>query len=166
MIKRLQDWVTIQAEQRPDAVAVAFNPPLPSPSSQAMKRATALPGRARGVGASEDRIGEASSRPHGFTLNGFTVNGPPQMNKMAYAELEAGSNRLARLLKDGGCKKGDRVCLLMPKSPMAILCILGIYKADCVFVPLDPSSPAARLAKIVESCGNRWILAAGPVTPL
>ncbi len=122
MVKRLQDWVTIQAEQRPDAVAVVFNPPLPAPSSQT--------------------------------------------TKMTYAELEAESNRLARMLKDWGCKKGDRVCVLMPKSPMAIVCILGIYKAGCVFVPLDPSSPAVRLSKIVESCGNRWILAAGPVTPL
>ncbi|PYO26842.1 MAG: hypothetical protein DMD86_19050 [Candidatus Rokuibacteriota bacterium] len=84
--------------------------------------------------------------------------------RLTYARLEEQSNQLARLLRDAGCKKGDRVCLLMPKSPTAIVSLLGIYKADCLYVPLDPAGPAARLAKIVESCESRWILAAGPVS--
>ncbi len=84
--------------------------------------------------------------------------------RLTYARLEEQSNQLARLLRDAGCKKGDRVCLLMPKSPTAIVSLLGIYKADCLYVPLDPAGPAARLAKIIESCESRWILAAGPVS--
>lgn len=86
--------------------------------------------------------------------------------RMTYGELEALSNQLARALKEYGCRRGDRVCLLIPKSPAAIVGILGIYKADCIYIPLDPSGPASRLAKIIESCGSRWILAAGPVTNL
>jgi amino acid adenylation domain-containing protein len=113
MTELLQDWVTLHAETRPDAPAVASR---------------------------EDHL--------------------------TYAQLEARSNQLAGLLRDGGCKKGDRVCLLMPKSTMALVGILGIYKADCVFVPLDPSSPPARLAKILESCESRCVLAAGPVVHL
>ena len=80
---------------------------------------------------------------------------------MTYGRLEEISNQLARKLIDGGCKRGDRVCLLLPKSPEAIVGILGVLKADCIYVPLDPSCPAARLAKIVETCENRWILAGG-----
>ncbi|MBI4553688.1 MAG: amino acid adenylation domain-containing protein [Candidatus Latescibacteria bacterium] len=86
--------------------------------------------------------------------------------RLTYRQLDEDSNRLARLLKDAGCRRGDRVCLLLPKSPAAIVGILGILKADCLYVPIDPSSPAARVAKIVESCENRWILAAGAVAPL
>jgi amino acid adenylation domain-containing protein len=41
---------------------------------------------------------------------------------------------------------------------------MGIYKADCTYVPLDPSSPVSRLKKILESCENQWLLAGGPVT--
>jgi non-ribosomal peptide synthetase component F len=84
--------------------------------------------------------------------------------RLTYARLEERSNQLARLLKEAGRKTGDRVCLLMPKSPTAIVSLLGIYKADCLYVPLDPTGPAARLAKIIESCGARWILEAGPVS--
>ncbi|MGH9845880.1 MAG: AMP-binding protein, partial [Blastocatellia bacterium] len=86
--------------------------------------------------------------------------------RWTYGQLEEASNRLARLLKEAGCVRGDRVCFLMPKSPTAILCQIGILKADCAYVPLDSSSPAERLAKIVESCEPRVILAAGPVAKL
>jgi amino acid adenylation domain-containing protein len=83
--------------------------------------------------------------------------------RMTYGQLEESSNKLARLLGAVGCKRGDRVCFLMPKSLEAIVSMLGILKADCMHVPLDPASPAHRLARIVESCESRWMLAAGPV---
>ncbi len=86
--------------------------------------------------------------------------------RLSYGRLDADSSRLARLLRDAGCRRGDRVCLLMPKSPAALVAILGIYKADCVYVPIDPASPAPRAAKILTSCETRWILAAGGVGPL
>jgi amino acid adenylation domain-containing protein len=83
--------------------------------------------------------------------------------RITYEQLETLSTRLARALKDAGCRPGDRVSLLVPKSPIAIVAILGIYKADCLFVPLDAASPTARLARILDSCESRCILAAGPV---
>lgn len=86
--------------------------------------------------------------------------------RMTYGRLEETTNQLARMLKAAGSLKGDRICLLMPKSPAAIVGLLGILKADCIYVPLDPSSPAPRLAHMIASCEPRLILAAGPVAPL
>ena len=37
--------------------------------------------------------------------------------RMTYGRLEEISNQLARMLRKGGCGRGDRVCLLLPKSP-------------------------------------------------
>lgn len=85
--------------------------------------------------------------------------------RLTYGELEAQSNRLARLLREAGVARGDRVCLLMPKSPRAIVAILGVLKADAMYVPLDPGSPVPRAEKMIAACDNRWILAAGPVGP-
>src|SRR5207249_9233502 len=68
------------------------------------------------------------------------------------------SNQLARTLKAAGCERGDRVCFLLPKSPLAIVSMLGILKADCIYIPVDPSSPAPRVAKIEigrASCRER-----------
>jgi amino acid adenylation domain-containing protein len=112
-VERLDQWVTVQAERRPEAGAVVLG----------------------------DKC-------------------------LTYGQLESLSNRLAGCLIHGGCRQGDRVALLMPKSPEAIACIIGIYKVGCVYVPLDPSSPARRLATIMRSCQPRWILAAGPVAGL
>jgi len=78
---------------------------------------------------------------------------------VTYGELEAWSNQLARLLKAAGCQRGDRVCLLLPKSIPAIVSILGTLKADCVYVPMDIASPALRLATTIQICEARCVLA-------
>ena len=72
--------------------------------------------------------------------------------QLTYGELEASSNRLARLLRDTGCRRGDRVGLLIPKSPEAVLAMFGAMKADCTYVPIDVASPATRVEKILRSC--------------
>lgn len=76
-----------------------------------------------------------------------------------YRELEERSNQLARLLQMAGCHKGDRIGILLPKSIPALVGILGALKAGCIYVPMDVASPAARLAKIIESSEPSCILA-------
>jgi amino acid adenylation domain-containing protein len=83
--------------------------------------------------------------------------------RLTYAELEEASNRVAHALKEAGCRRGDRVGLLMPKSLEAIVATLGALKADAIYVPMDPASPAARQARVLEVSDCRFILAAGPV---
>jgi amino acid adenylation domain-containing protein len=65
---------------------------------------------------------------------------------------------LAHALREAGCERGDRVALLLPKSPMTVVSLLGALKADACYVPLDTLSPAPRIAKIVESAQPRLIL--------
>jgi amino acid adenylation domain-containing protein len=77
---------------------------------------------------------------------------------LTYGQLEESTNRLARLLQAAGCRRGDRVCFAIPKSPAAIIAIVGILKADCVHVPIDTTSPAARVSKIIRSSAPRYIL--------
>jgi amino acid adenylation domain-containing protein len=80
---------------------------------------------------------------------------------LTYGQLEKVTNQLARLLQAAGCKKGDRVCFAIPKSPEAIVAILGILKADCIHVPLDTASPAPRIAKLLRSSEPRYVLGVG-----
>ena len=82
-------------------------------------------------------------------------------DRRTYGELDHESNQLARCLRDSGCERGDRVALLIHKSPAAIAALVGIYKAGCVYVPLDPSSPPSRLKKILDSCECRLVLTDG-----
>lgn len=83
-----------------------------------------------------------------------------------YGELDSWSTQLAHALRKHGCREGDRVCTLMPKSPRAIATLVGIYKAGCIFVPLDWESPASRLCAIIANSDPTMILAAGPVNEL
>jgi amino acid adenylation domain-containing protein len=86
-----------------------------------------------------------------------------QAERISYGELESYSNRLARLLKSCGCRPGDRVGLLMPKSIPAIVGMLATLKAGCSYVPMDAANPPARLAKILRTCEPRCVLAGGSV---
>jgi amino acid adenylation domain-containing protein len=85
---------------------------------------------------------------------------------VSYGELEAWSDRLAGVLYEAGCRPGDRVGVMMPKSWRAIGAMLATLKCGAMYVPLDPSSPGARLSKIVGASDPRVLLAAGPERPL
>jgi len=86
--------------------------------------------------------------------------------RLSYGELDARSNQLARVMREAGCRQGEPIALLMPKSLMAIVGLLGIHKADGVYVPLDPLSPSARLRKMITTCGITRVLAGGSVEPV
>ena len=112
MVRSLQDYVTRQAERRPQATALV----------------------------------------HGDL-------------RMTYEALESRSNRLVRLLRERA-GRGDRIGLLLPKSPAAITAMLASLKAGAIYVPLDPESPAARLEKILHAADCRLLLASAPAVPL
>ena len=78
---------------------------------------------------------------------------------LSYAELDKLSNQAARALLARGVAPGDRVGILARKSPAAIIAAYGVLKAGACYVPLDPKSPAPRLAAIIADSGLTLILA-------
>ena len=53
------------------------------------------------------------------------------------------------------------MAFVLPKCPRTIASILGILKAGCAYVPIDPKSPPARASMIIESADPKIILADG-----
>ena len=82
-------------------------------------------------------------------------------DSVSYAQLDELSNRMARALRGAGCVGGDRVAIMMPKSIEAIAAILGVLKAGCIYVPIDPASPAERTARMLSVCDMKCVLAGG-----
>ena len=78
---------------------------------------------------------------------------------LSYGELESLSSRIASLLRELGVHRHDRVCLLLPKSPLTVAAMLGALKADCIYVPLDLASPPVRLAKILVTADPAVVFA-------
>ena len=75
-----------------------------------------------------------------------------------YAALEAKANNLANFLIASGTQKGSIVTVLIEDPVEVIAAIIGILKAGCVFVPLDPSIPEKRLEVMVSEVSPGWFL--------
>ena len=59
-----------------------------------------------------------------------------RQERYTYRQLSRLSNRLAQGLQALGVEKGDRVGVLLPSTPEALLAHLAVYKAGAVLVPL------------------------------
>ncbi|WP_085918222.1 amino acid adenylation domain-containing protein [Halomonas sp. CSM-2] len=77
---------------------------------------------------------------------------------LSYAELNTRANRLAHYLIGLGVKPETRVGIAMERSIEMVVGLLGILKAGCAYVPLDPEYPAERLAFIAEDSGIELLL--------
>ncbi len=71
---------------------------------------------------------------------------------LTYAELDEWSDRVAWALSAAGVGRDSRVGLFLPKSVESVIAMLGSLKAGAAYVPIDPSSPAARAAYILADC--------------
>jgi amino acid adenylation domain-containing protein len=78
---------------------------------------------------------------------------------LTYEELDRLSNQVARALFAQGVVPGDRVGILAPKSAASVVAVFGVLKAGACYVPLDPRSPAERLATIIRDSGVAVVLA-------
>ena len=65
---------------------------------------------------------------------------------LTFAELDQRANQLAHYLLDSGIGPQSVVALLLDHSCETLIAILGVLKAGCAYLPLDPSHPPARMA--------------------
>jgi amino acid adenylation domain-containing protein len=77
---------------------------------------------------------------------------------ITYATLEAKANKLANFLLASGASRGSIVAVLIENPVEVIASIIGILKAGCVFVPLDPSLPEKRLEVMLAEVSPEWFL--------
>jgi amino acid adenylation domain-containing protein len=89
-------------------------------------------------------------------------------DELSNGALASGAAGCARLLVDAGVRRGDRVVVHAPKSVRVVEAVYGILGAGAAYVPVEPASPAPRLADIVRQCRPRalvtWSGAAEKVT--
>jgi len=97
---------------------------------------------------------EAIVRAHGERL--AVLHGG---DTQTYAALNRCANRVARALVARWPHRQASVALMIEQGPALIAGVLGVLKADDIYVPLDPSYPTARLRFMLESSGARMILA-------
>ncbi|MFC9996173.1 non-ribosomal peptide synthase/polyketide synthase [Nocardia sp. NPDC127526] len=72
---------------------------------------------------------------------------------LGYAELDAASSRLARMLIERGAGPETRVAVAIKRSFESVLAVWAVAKSGAAFVPVDPSYPADRIAHMVNDSG-------------
>lgn len=74
-----------------------------------------------------------------------------------YKELDQNGNRVANMLSVH-VKTGDIVAICFEKSPEAHFAMLGILKAGCALLALDPGAPTSRKEFIIKDSGASALL--------
>ncbi|EEY23903.1 conserved hypothetical protein [Verticillium alfalfae VaMs.102] len=82
----------------------------------------------------------------------------PESHSVTFKELDEMGNRVANTLAQHVARRGI-VAVHFDKCPEAFFAILGILKAGCSFLALDPSAPKARKEFVLRDSGAVALLA-------
>jgi len=73
-------------------------------------------------------------------------------DRWTYQEIDQGANRVAKLLRHQGIRRGDRVAIFLDNSLESVVSLFGILKADAVFLMLSPTLKTQKLSYILNNC--------------
>jgi acyl-CoA synthetase (AMP-forming)/AMP-acid ligase II len=93
----------------------------------------------------------AAVRPDAEAIVGaFGAFADPANERLSYAEADALANRFAQALLARGVARGDRILMVCENSTEAFLAKIGMAKAGCVAVPVNPSQTTEVLIHAAE----------------
>jgi acyl-CoA synthetase (AMP-forming)/AMP-acid ligase II len=69
---------------------------------------------------------------------------------LTYRELDHAASCFAALLREQGCRAGDRVILGFGNTPAFFAALFGCFRAGCIAAPLDEQLALAELQAIVD----------------
>jgi amino acid adenylation domain-containing protein len=100
----------------------------------------------------EDRASKTPERPAlEFAWN---LSDSPKSRKVwSYRDLNDRANQVAHMIQAKRATSGDIVAVCMHKCPEASFAFIGILKAGCAFLALDPELPQARKEFILKDSG-------------
>jgi amino acid adenylation domain-containing protein len=85
--------------------------------------------------------------------------------RLTFGDIDRASDRLAAALQASGTGRGDRVAVMLDNSPELVVALWAVLKAGGVFVPITPTTSAAKLAFILADCGAGCVLATAAQRP-
>jgi len=77
---------------------------------------------------------------------------------LTYDQLNRRANQLARHLRGLGAGPESLVGICLGRSPRTVVAMLGVLKSGAGYVPLDPTHPPERLAKMIEGTGTSIVV--------
>jgi amino acid adenylation domain-containing protein len=104
---------------------------------------------------------EESVRVHGDSI---AVKSIVDGVVLSYAELDAVSGKIAEKLIASGAKDRSLIGLYMNRDHWLLPSFIGIWKAGCGYVPLDPNYPRGRNEGIVRDAGIGIVVTTGALS--
>lgn len=84
-------------------------------------------------------------------------------HEMTWNELRAQADAFACALRAHGLRAGDRLMLLLPNIPQAVIGLHGALRAGALVALADPLASADDIAHKVTDCAPRFVLTIRPV---
>ncbi|TKK87202.1 amino acid adenylation domain-containing protein [Herbidospora galbida] len=81
--------------------------------------------------------------------------------EMTYRDLDLRANRLANHLLTKGLGREDLVGVCLRRDANTIVAILGVLKAGCAYLPIDPDHPAERIGYVLGDARARVVVTEG-----
>ncbi|MEZ4692105.1 MAG: amino acid adenylation domain-containing protein [Ignavibacteria bacterium] len=78
--------------------------------------------------------------------------------KLTYKELDERSNQVAHYLRSKGVEQGSLVPLCIERSAALMVGIIGVLKAGCAYVPIDPEYPEERIRFMLKDTASNIII--------
>ncbi|HXL94391.1 MAG TPA: amino acid adenylation domain-containing protein [Streptosporangiaceae bacterium] len=78
--------------------------------------------------------------------------------QLTYRELDGQANQLARYLASQGTGPEQIVAIVMARTELLIVALLGVLKAGAAYLPVDPDYPAQRIAFMLGNARPALIL--------
>ncbi len=75
-------------------------------------------------------------------------------DQLSYAEVNARANRIARALLARGLQREDVVAVVTERNLDWLVCVLAVFKAGGVYLPIEPHFPADRIATTLRRSGS------------
>ena len=75
-----------------------------------------------------------------------------------YGELNKKANRIANALIKRGVQVEDKIMFILKRDSRLIATVLGIIKAGCAFIPVDPEYPDDRVKHVLEDSNAKFII--------
>lgn len=102
----------------------------------------------------------AEDKPQSTALEFVTSleDASPTKETWTYSKLNSNGNRIAHLLQSKGVEVGELVGVCFDKCPEASFAILGVLKAGCGYVAIDPGAPRARKEFILRDSRCKVVL--------
>ncbi|MDQ1538282.1 MAG: hypothetical protein QOE58_2675, partial [Actinomycetota bacterium] len=72
---------------------------------------------------------------------------------LSHGDLRARVEELAERLAARSVRRGDRVCVLLPRSMDSVVALLAVLRCGAVYVPVESSAPPERILRLVELSG-------------